>query len=244
MTIRPILMSGSMVRAVLRQIKCRDGKTQTRRIATAGTTTWDGGAWPQEWRGHHIGDLAWVDNSFPDSPILKINTATGDTTHRIRPRIEAGDLLYVREQWGTPPKFDQIPPRDLAKGSQVHYLAGPDDTYYAWGRLRQGMHMPRWASRITLSVTDVRFERLQDISETDAAAEGVAPCPVFWTAANPEYSVHGETNIYPWRIGAFTELWNNINEDRGFGWETNPWVVVIEFEPHLCNVDRMNGVQA
>jgi len=67
MTIRPILMSTSMVQAAARQINYGAGKTQTRRVVTSGTTTWDGGAWPQHLRGYRLykSDHSWIDHSFP-----------------------------------------------------------------------------------------------------------------------------------------------------------------------------------
>jgi len=78
--------------------------------------------------------------------------------------------------------------------------------------------MPRWASRITLRITDVRVERLQDISEDDARAEGCEP--VGWIDET-------DVGMSSYREG-FTRLWNTIN---GVGaWEANPWVWVIEFE--------------
>jgi hypothetical protein len=92
--------------------------------------------------------------------------------------------------------------------------------------------MPRWASRIQLLVTDVRVQRIQGISEEDAKAEG-ADCRsdlawggLYGTDPNtmPAWAVdHG------YRFG-FRELWDSINADRGFGWDTNPWVWVVEFE--------------
>jgi hypothetical protein len=80
-------------------------------------------------------------------------------------------------------------------------------------RWRPSIHMPRWASRITLTITDVRVERVQDISEADAKAEGVLmddPDAIFYS-------------------GMFAHLWNTIYHKRGLGWDANPWVWVIHF---------------
>ena len=240
---RPILMSGSMVVATLREIKSPGtGKGETRRCVTKGTTTMDGGPWcnfvaPSAFKL----DQAFVDRSYPDSPILKMpwDNLGHDVIARVRPRIEIGDRLWVREAWRTPDTTDTIPPRDLVTNSVTNYIAGPSCEVYSWGRYRPSMHMPRWASRITLEVTDVQFERVQDITEGGAQREGVTECPMFSTPEAPEYSIHGETNVYPWRVGAFTELWDDLNEARGFGWDANPWVIVISFTPMLCNIDRI-----
>ena len=75
------------------------------------------------------------------------------------------------------------------------------------------IHMPRWASRITLEITDIRIERLQDISEDDAEAEGA----------------HGYTNAAS-PIDFFICLWNSLNTKRNFSWDMNPWVWVISFK--------------
>jgi len=73
--------------------------------------------------------------------------------------------------------------------------------------------MPRWASRIMLEIVSIRVERLQDISEADAFAEGISG---------------GDWLGDP--VGEFKKLWNSINEKRGFGWWTNCWVWVIGFK--------------
>lgn len=81
------------------------------------------------------------------------------------------------------------------------------------------MHMPRWASRLLLEITDVRIERLLDISEEDARAEG-APRGVW------EFDRDGECSH---RIG-FAHLWDSINDKVGYNWNANPWVWVICFK--------------
>lgn len=258
MTDRPILMSGKMVVATLREIKSPGtGKGETRRCVTKGTTTMDGGPWCNyvEPSAFKLDD-AFVDRSYPDSPILKMpwDQLGHDVIARIRPRIEIGDRLWVRENWlahswasdcvtiryaaqhrqvGWTDQIEQIPyPMGNKTAFKFYACKGPN----VW---RPSIHMPRWASRITLEVTDVQFERVRDITEGGAQREGVTECPIFSTTEVPEYSIHGETNVYPWRVGAFTELWDDLNEARGFGWDANPWVVVISFKPVLCNIDRI-----
>jgi hypothetical protein len=116
-----------------------------------------------------------------------------------------GDRLWVRETWnGT-------------QGECIAYRAtDPTMDGEPW---RPSIYMPRWASRITLEITDIRVERLQDISEEDARAEGVGVhggC----NADETEYGVNAR--------GPFSRLWDSINAKR-HPWASNPWVWVIEF---------------
>lgn len=87
---------------------------------------------------------------------------------------------------------------------------------YIWS---PSIHMPRWASRIDLEITRVRVERLQDISESDARAEGVD--------LNDWYTESPDPNKSPYRY-AFAQLWDSINAKK-HPWSSNPWVWVIEF---------------
>ncbi|RFC65033.1 hypothetical protein DYI37_03980 [Fulvimarina endophytica] len=96
------------------------------------------------------------------------------------------------------------------------------------------MFMPRWVSRLTLVVTEVRVEHLQDISEDDARAEGMA---VTWSGNMAEGpSKFADEN--------FAELWDSLNAKRGYGWDTNPWVVAITFTVHQSNIDAMTEREA
>lgn len=112
-------------------------------------------------------------------------------------------------------------------------------------RWRPSIHMPRWASRITLIVTDVRVQRLQDISEADAVAEGVE----MESADPPFYYVPG---IWPHSITAvgieepggrhaarsFAKFWDSLNAKRA-PWDSNPWVVALTFTVHHGNIDQV-----
>ena len=87
------------------------------------------------------------------------------------------------------------------------------------GKGRPSIHMPRWASRILLEITDVRVERLQDISRADIRAEGLQ-CP-------PELASDDVSpNYRDWYPAAWKELWNSTGGD----WDANPWVWVVEFK--------------
>lgn len=95
------------------------------------------------------------------------------------------------------------------------------------------IHMPRWASRITLEITNVRAERLQNISEEDAKAEGVIPL-----GGGKGHWGNGKVNFeYANPLSAFIGLWCAINGQ--LAWKENPWVWVVEFRVHKCNVDKL-----
>lgn len=118
-----------------------------------------------------------------------------------------GDLLWVREAFMPRPGFERV--------SRPHYRA--DDDRPEWrGLWKPSIHMPRWASRITLRVTDVRVERVQEITEGDAVREGVQAIP------EAPASLTDRT--------AFASLWDSLNAKRGHGWDVNPWVWVVSFE--------------
>jgi hypothetical protein len=99
---------------------------------------------------------------------------------------------------------------------------------YAWNwehasiKWRPSIHMPKWASRITLRITDIGVERVQDIGGDDARAEGVNP----GKGPTSEILHSRETG----HQNCFRTLWDSINEKRGYGWVKNPWVWVVEFE--------------
>lgn len=112
-----------------------------------------------------------------------------------------GDRLWVRECWG--PCEGGVCYR-ADEGPKVV----PDD-----GRWHPSIHMPRWASRITLEVTDVRVERVQDITPAACASEG--------------FDFVVTDGLMP--RGQFAKLWDALNSKRGFGWEANPWVWVVDF---------------
>jgi len=121
------------------------------------------------------------------------------------PHGETGSRLWVRETF-------QLIPDD--GGSVVYRATDPDwETTEDW-TWKPSIFMPRHASRITLEITTVRVERVQDIGEVDAKAEGVEPFA-------PDDGCY--------RSG-YAGLWDSINAKRGFGWESNPWVWLLEFK--------------
>ena len=127
---------------------------------------------------------------------------------------QAGDLLWVRETWARHASGVDYA-ADFAAVSRPQ--AGP------W---RPSIHMPRWASRITLRTTDIRVERLQDISEDDARAEGAMwhDGGTYWHSG---WS-HDYSDVHADAYSSFARLWNKINGPGA--WDANPWVWAISFE--------------
>lgn len=120
-----------------------------------------------------------------------------------------GDRLWVREAWAP-----------LGEHAVIHRAT---NIGYAVERWRSPIYMPRWASRILLEITDVRVQRVQEITEEDAIAEGT-PLEDAWQFIDVGLPISAEA----W-ITAYADLWNRINLKRGFGWDVNPWAWAISF---------------
>lgn len=195
---RPILFSGPMVRAIL-----SGAKTQTRRIVKVS------GSWAVEetefaesqlWPGYEDenGEWQWIDCPYG----------------------KPGGRLWVRET------FARSRNNWLYAASSV-VSDGPQGNVEEWdwdlstpNRWRPSIHMPRWASRLTLQITSVRVERLNEISEEDAIAEG---CEREFAADGSDYGA-GLTTA----CEQFERLWESINGNGS--WATNPWVWVVSFK--------------
>lgn len=138
------------------------------------------------------------------------------------PYGQPGDQLWVREAWSTHERFDYVPPAQLTTIS-INYLA---DGKIETGKGRPSIHMPRWASRITLEITGVLLEHLKDISEEDAKAEGAIYHDGHGIGSNgwrhAYERVHSEAKI------SFAELWDSTRDSEC--WDENPLVWVIEFK--------------
>jgi hypothetical protein len=208
---RPILFSGPMINALL-----NGTKTQTRRIIKPQPPSTH-----RIWNSHGDDELVF----FTDHPT---QGEKGNVLHWVCPYGAPGDRLWVRETWRTIARFDDWSPKQIEEGA--HNAAVPADwiqVEYAdrmrknWavhdpnqpGRLRPSIHMPRWASRITLEVVSVRVEQIQSIREEDAIAEGICNHP---------------DDPHPAR-DYFMDLWDSINAKRGHGWESNPFVWCVAF---------------
>lgn len=148
------------------------------------------------------------------------------------PLGQVGDRLWVRETWASPHACDHLPPRLMQNDTRFHYAATENRGGLLW---RPSIHMPRCASRITLEVTSVHIERLQEISRSDAIAEGTEwnRCPTHQTIESMEaqhiarkigMQAHCESDID--YVGGYRQLWNSIYKN----WDENPYVWVIEFK--------------
>ena len=203
---KPILMSAPILKAAL-----ADLKTQTRRIVK-----------PQP--GPEITEILHADD---DIWLAYIKQKYGQEYELKCPYGQPGHRLWVRENWRTLESLDHVKPRDLYAGTPVHYNADekPEFDILDYGRGRPSIHMPRIFARIILEITGIRIERLQDISEADARAEGIGPCLGLSTCGGSD-QCHDCEYDHPreW----FQNLWESINGPGS--WAVNPWVWVVEFK--------------
>ncbi len=239
---RPVLFSAPMIRAL---IGGRKTKTMTRRLA------WHGAGPCQERdrasleRRGHLFERRGKD-CFESAP---------SRWQKVRP----GDRLWVRETIST---------QDLCDG-ECHYRAtiGEDTDYFPEEiseiRWTPSIHMPRWASRLTLIVEATRIERLQDITEADAAAEGCVYTDFGEYQPPGQASLDGGKTFHPfkmrqhngWHSGeathpdqcfgsawaAFSGLWEHLNGPGA--WDANPEVVVLTFRVVRENIDKVEAVR-
>ncbi|PLD67603.1 ASCH domain-containing protein [Klebsiella quasipneumoniae] len=221
---RGMIFNGEMVRAIL------DGrKTQTRRTIKWKQTRFteigereDGSKWPWSEDAEHACDF-WHPCPFG----------------------AVGDRIWVREAYRFPASLDDVSPTGVGEMAVATGYRKPwAPTFYeftgtfsdGWkgfetppkvsdaGKLRPSIHMPRWASRILLEITDVRVERLNSIHDVDAMREGIQNLT---TCSHSDFGIPGVVNAqHP--VRAFQLLWESIY--GADSWSTNPWVWVIEFK--------------
>lgn len=227
---RPILFSGHMVRAIL-----NGQKTVTRREIKPSMRSADSSfelhqQEDESWRPMHTFDESCMDSNGTEHPI-------------VCPYGQPGDRLWVREAWA------QINVAQAPGESWVVYRECDNRTDYG-GPWKPSIHMRRRDSRILLEVTGVRVERLQDISEDQAKAEGMVYTDFGMQERPGKASIDGGKTFHPlkpqqasgWHAGdathpdqcldrarwAFANLWEKINGENS--WDANPWVWVVEFK--------------
>lgn len=225
---KPILFSLEMVRAIL------DGrKTQTRRVVKFPFCTYGHGLTGQLLEHLEMklvfpmpkgGFVFWdgeVPREFSDS-------AYKDSDDGFRcPYGDPLDRLWVRETWRTEELDDSGLDGVRYRADDIFRpIENTREAAERWGDAhrkgnpwRPSIYMPRWASRITLEIVNVRVERVREISLADIRAEGI----------NAHFPVRKKDPL-PTARSAFARLWDDINAKRGFGWNVNPWVWVIEFQ--------------
>jgi hypothetical protein len=247
---RPILLSAPMVRAIL-----EGRKTQTRRVVKGVKHFPDwgsavgmvGGAWlygsPAGLGLSDRGDNWSVRLDEDHLRRMCTREAYGWGAGSGCPYGQPGDRLWVRESWMPDPPNDGSWAYTTWAGQRIGQIAGVPDRYrrpefcnyaadWPYGPViwTPSIHMPRWASRITLEVTGVRVERLQDISEADAWAEGCEPGETDdYGRPFPADVDHGGGCTEGWDCAKdwFADLWESINSPGS--WDANPWVWVVEF---------------
>lgn len=242
---RPILMSAPMVRAIL------DGrKTQTRRALSRGWSVL-GSSWKSR-KHDDIWSALRLDEATSAGHKLRVPWCHPDdeptptdecAIYALYPPWNIGDRAWVRETWaptvnvesqsdwpGRPHivNDDQSVTIYRADGEWEWrdgdgFMGGPESCW------RPSIHMPRAYSRLTLLIEDVRVQRLQDISEEDAVAEG-------WPNA-PGAALR---DAYP--IGWFGNLWDDIHGPGA--WDADPWIYALTFRPVLANIDSLGAPDA
>jgi len=211
---KPILFNTEMVQAIM-----SGRKAMTRRIVKKHYNNTD-------IEKHGDGTLMEVQN---DTPPDIYNPETKTITRHVKMCVpidrpyKVGDVLWVRETWQSffpeevtekhkqgPRSFSGIP-AESAKGHHMYFY------YQADGKVENALwkpsiHMPRSAARIFLKVTNIRVERLREITAQECVNEGIT------------------VNQYENEIVTFINLWDGINQKCGYGWDVNPWVWIVEFE--------------
>ncbi len=232
---KPIIFSAPMVRALI------DGrKTQTRRIIENVPDAPPSRCAPRNTPRHPAPylDAYCEERPTPTNPRgmgrnwhwWQIDDRPGPVVFRLP--YAPGDRLWVREAFIGPYAYEvnEYPPRDWGNKPIWFPADGPVPDKFTgqfWHRARPSIHMPRWASRLTLTVTDVRVQRLQEISEADAVAEGIAGVP--WDSG-------GLDHIVPYRT-----LWNSFHGPDA--WDANPWVAAYSFAVQHGNIDTQGDPQ-
>ncbi len=230
MTEHPILFSGPNVRAIL-----EGRKTQTRRVIRPQPTS-----------------ITAHTEEVGNTSVIEIYDQ-GSARFIKCPYGQLGDSLWVRETWAISSFSANVADQNKLEvayrvrkpeahphpDGMIHSLEWRSVDYETWKKYTQkgyyswrpSIHMPRWASRITLEVVDVRVERVQDIGDEDCFAEGACR----WYK-DEDYGVMCDwtegkrSNPYWTPQYIFKRLWDSINAKRGYGWDTNCWVWVIEFK--------------
>jgi len=200
---KAIIFSTAMVKAILEGSKTMTRRTQGLEEINKNSNDWickrsleDGSYWFQ----HPQKKNEYLYNYYP------------------KPRYQVGDMLWVKETWYIQPELWEM----NHNPQPIHYKADGNIQCLEDYILKPSIFMPKWASRITLEVVSVKAERLQDISEEDAIAEGT-PIHDFFGIGTARLA--GLTTV-----DYFAELWDSL--DKKYPWASNPWCFVYSFKRH------------
>lgn len=233
---RPILFAGPMVRANL-----ADRKTETRRVLK-----------PQPPRYQHYGRdiMDWGLSGIHQEEdglegtsewLLDVQTDVDDHSREtIDVRFAVGDRLWVRETAAQ----NQDQKSETVMDCSWKYRADNNGRALDNGMEKPwlpAIFMPRRASRLTLTVTNVRIQKLQEITEAEAIAEGVtADDDPYWRPSGGDPDSGG----CPSHRNSYRFLWDQLNEKRGFGWDMNPWVVAVTYTVAIVYLTQQAIIRA
>jgi hypothetical protein len=236
MTDRGILVSAPMVRGIIRETENPGtGKTETRRLLSVG--------------GHRSftefgpSDTPGYDWTFRDADMRWHDLRHAELLEQLR--FTGGDRLWVKETWAVASVFtDVVEVRYRASEARSHteyceQVPLERATKYAptWPTWKPSIFMPRWASRLTLTVTDVRVQRLQEISGGDAIAEGLLAFPENGEATHWATGADRNDIWFTDPREAYADLWNGLHDKPGERWDDNPWIVAVSFDVRKGNID-------
>lgn len=207
---KPLLVSGTLIDPIKKGLK-----TQTRRLTGLGTINQD----PDRYSFLHM----VLEEPTGESYALFIDTTTNVSYTIKSPYGDSGGILWVRENYYFGKGYDGVKPKYVPAHAKIGFMSDGEKPEWA-GKTHPGIHMPRTHCRILLDNKAVYCERLHDITETDAEAEGVECGTLLGDQLSFIKSSHEMPGVY--RDG-FHHVWNIINGSAS--WDANPWVWVVKF---------------
>ena len=194
---RSIMFRPDMIKAI------REGrKTVTRRLDGLKEINKEPDNWSLvAWQGRHTTDFAKGSVLFESAECQKV----------IKPRYRVGEIVYIKEAWSTENQYNHLKPRDIPRTAKIFYLLDGYDPF-TMGKVRSPMFMMEWMARDYQKFTGVRAERLQEITEEDAVAEGMTG-RLYWEATGSFLTC--ARDVFQW-------YWDSINLQQK--WDTNPFV--------------------
>jgi len=177
---------------------------------------------------------------YPGDEIFGAYTDDGEWVWKC-PYGQVGDRLIIKETWATENRYNHLKPSEVPQTAKIWYLADGQYNPQIMGKVRSARFMCRWMSRLTPPITEVRVEKVQEITFEDCLAEGLFALPPDMIAefgkdwqppqANGKEPVDElADDLESETKHIFSKLWDSLNAKRGYSWEVNPWVWVISFK--------------